>query len=310
MNTFQYELEGDIDFFKELKNITTPHDTESSVCVEDTPRCLITDEPLQNDAVELKCGHRFNYIPLYKEVLFQKCSLLPKNVSTKIVASYTKPTTATSASSALPIVSSSTLLSQHNPNIQTVSYNSSYNLETTKLNYDEIKCPYCRRITPNILPYYPYPEVSKVKYVNVPTNLALKGVSCEYYKHVSGGTDETVCSTLPLYNEIHRLVLCKKHATKLDSSNPKLKTKLTPKLGGSKTTAKTTTTTNDENVIISHHNPAIATENTGCPFLLLSGPRKGCACGKPKWSSASASASAPGSNYCKAHYEKGNSTSS
>lgn len=307
MNSFQYELEGDIDFFKELKNITTTsHD--ATTADSETPRCLITDEPLQNDAVELKCGHRFNYIPLYKEVLFQKCSLLPKNVSTKIVASYTKPTTANSASSALPIVSSSSLLSQHNPNIQTVSYNSSYNLETTKLNYDEIKCPYCRRITPNILPYYPYPEVSKVKYVNIPTNLALKGVSCEYYKHVSGGNDETVCPTLPLYNETHRLVLCKKHATKLDSSNPKLKTKSTPKLGGSKTAANTTAKTHDENVIISHHNPAaaLASENTGCPFLLLSGPRKGSACGKPKWTSASA----PGSKYCKAHYEKGNSTSS
>jgi hypothetical protein len=79
-----YEIEGDIDFFKELKGITTNETVGSAVIleIEDKPveRCLITDEKLRKDHITLKCGHKFNYVPLFKEVIFQKCSMLPKNV--------------------------------------------------------------------------------------------------------------------------------------------------------------------------------------------------------------------------------------
>ena len=325
MNTtsgFTYEIEGNVDFFKELKQIgSTPYDNTISLEVEDKPAlCLITDEKLRKDHVTLKCGHRFNYIPLFKEVLFQKCSLLPKNLSTKIITTYTKHVNApvsTTSSSVTNMHTTTLPTNNHNNgnNVTSVLYNSSYNLETTKLQYNEMKCPYCRTITPYILPYYPYPDVCKVKYVNVPTNLSLPGVSCEYEKFVYGPNDElddifiddkNSCRALCMYNEKYDLMLCTKHLNKLEAGTVSRKpttirkTKIKPKQ-----TANNANNIDDENVIISHHNPATA----ACSFILLAGPRKGCPCEKPMWvpkldslNTGSVSAHAA---YCKAHYNKG-----
>jgi hypothetical protein len=316
---FTYEIEGNVDFFKELKQMgLTPYETVSLEVEDSTARCLITDEKLRKDHVTLKCGHRFNYIPLFKEVLFQKCSLLPKNLSTKIITTYTKHANAhvsTSSSSATNTTTTtlSTINNNHSNNVTSVLYNSSYNLETTKLNYNEMKCPYCRRITPYILPYYPYPDVCKVKYVNVPTNLSLPGLSCEYEKFVYGPTDElddifiddkNSCRAVCMYNEKYDLMLCTKHLNKLEAGTVSRKpttirkTKTKPK--------QTANNIDDENMIISHHNPATAT----CSFILLAGPRKGCPCEKPMWvpkldSLNTGGAVSAHAAYCKAHYNKG-----
>jgi len=296
-----YEIEGDIDFFKELKGITTNKTGVSASAspsavilkIEDKPveRCLITDENLRKDHITLKCGHKFNYVPLFKEVVFQKCSMLPKNVSSKLITTYVKNTPDSSVSS----------------NVSTVLYNSSYNLETTKITYNEMKCPYCRAITPNILPYYPYPDVSRIKYVNSPADLALPAVSCEY--NAKNTTAATICRMNCIYNEKYDMMLCNKHFNKLETdaaataaaasvSTVKRQTRR------GKTTTTTTTTTDTENVIISHHNPATTT----CSFVLLSGPRKGCPCGKPMWIPKtileSSNTHTSDAAYCKVHYEK------
>lgn len=39
---------------------------------DDTDKCLITMEKLDNNSIKLVCGHKFNYIPLYKELENQK----------------------------------------------------------------------------------------------------------------------------------------------------------------------------------------------------------------------------------------------
>jgi hypothetical protein len=316
---FTYEIEGDVDFFKELKQMGSKlNDTSEpiSLAVEDnTARCLITDEKLHRDHITLKCGHRFNYIPLFKEVLFQKCSLLPKNLSAKIITTYTKHTNSSSGSTSVAAANTSntTLLPTNNNqyhNVTSVLYNSSYNLETTKLQYNEMKCPYCRTITPYILPYYPYPDVCKVKYVNVPTNLSLTGVSCEYEKFISGKTDEiddifiderNTCRALCMYNEKYDLVLCTKHLNKLEAGTVSRKPTMTRK---SKAKPKQATDLDDQNVIISHHNPA----TTVCSFILLSGPRKGCPCEKPMWvpklDTLNVGPVSTNAAFCKAHYDK------
>ena len=282
-----YEIESGIDFFKELKQIRATKSSAQasasasasasavSLSVEE-PRCLITDEKLRKDNVTLNCGHRFNYIPLFKEVLFQKCSLLPKNLSSKIITTYTKPAITASAPTTLP-----TNQTNQPSNVTSVLYNSSYNLETTKLNYNEVKCPYCRAITPYILPYYPYPDVCKVKYVNFPSNLALPSVSCEYEKFMSGGTsehDDNSCRALCMYNEKHNLILCNKHLNKLEAKSISSTKKKSSKQN-KPTALIMNSNIDDENVIISHHNPATAK----CSFILLSGPRKGLPCEKAIW---------------------------
>jgi len=288
---FTYEVEGGIDFFSELKQMPAASASASAA----TPRCLITDEPLRRDHITLQCGHRFNYIPLFKDVLFQKCSLLPKNLSASIITTYIKPMLQTASSAASSTDSS-----------VSVMYNSSYNLETTKLQYNEMKCPYCRSITPNILPYYPYPEVSKVKYVNIPPNMSLPAVSCEYDKYISGtqtafATSEHTpsCKSVCVYNEKYDVMLCNKHLNKLE----------TPAAAAAAATTTTTRkskpksiTNDDENVIVSHHNPATSM----CSFVLLSGARKGCPCGKPMWMPKCDGLPVTTNGvYCKAHYAKG-----
>lgn len=263
----QYEVEGEIDFFKELKNISmaavgAAAATNEVVTATDSGKyCLLTDELLRPDAVTLKCGHSFNYIPLYKDVLFQKCSTLPKNISSKITALYTKTSNPNS------IGYSSTLPASFQ-NVQAMTYNSSINLETTKLHYDEIKCPYCRDITPKLLPYYPYPEVNQVKYVNSPSNLCLKGVACEYFKLVN-----KTCDSCPTYSDQYGL-LCRTHMKKVAAAGaniPKPKPKKTKPVNSiishiDPTTVQTTTTISD-------------TTTTKCGFILLTGARKGQPCG-------------------------------
>ena len=280
----QYDIEGDIDFFKELKNISA---TATATTDDDVKRCLLTDDELHPDAVTLKCGHSFNYIPLYKEVLFQKCSTLPKNISSKIMALYTKTV---------------------NQNVQTMMYNSSINLETSKLHYDEIKCPYCRNVTPKLLPYYPYPEVNQVKYVNSPSGLCLKGVACEYYKKfpvkvkinnkspdTATATDEKTCDACPTYNEQYGL-LCRTHMKKVSTVKPKPAVKPAVKPA-----------TKPVNSIVSHIDsttlPVEAIydiDNTKCGFVLLMGPRKGQPCG----CNATSTTTTTTTPLCKRHINK------
>ena len=325
-----YELECDIDFFKELKKIINDKQSQSETPdnTDTSHRCLITDEKLRKDHITLECGHKFNYVPLFKDVLFQKCSMLPKNLSSKLVTTYIK---------SQQLNNSNAIAQSSHHNLLSFNYNSSYNLETTKLEYNEIKCPYCRSITHKILPYYPYPDVCKVKYVNNPPNIALSGLTCEYETFINGG-DNTVfttseskkCQSPCIYNEKYGIMLCSRHLNKLESG-PKGKSRRvstsSSTTNGTNTSpiphlqksppqtrsraSKKITDTNIEtqNVIVSHHNPA----TTVCSFTLLSGPRKGCQCGKSIWIPKTTTSGQYITNtiehsgspaYCKVHYDK------
>ena len=306
---YVYKLENDVDFFKELKQIKMNVSTAAAATTAteaQEPQCLITNEPLQKDHITLKCGHKFNYVPIFNEVLFQKCSLLPKNISSKVITTYTKQTKVNNAQTT-------------NPPVTSLLYNSSYNLEINRLQYDEIKCPYCRSITQNILPYYPYPDISKVKYVNFPANLSLPALTCEYNQFISGGnntvftTNETnMCKCHCIYNKKYDMMLCNKHLNKLEtkpSSPRRPKTRATVKLNPQ-------LNAESQNIIVSYHNPATIAGSPGstggnvCTFTLMSGARKGCLCGKPAWipkmaiyANAIQDTGVP--TFCKAHYSKG-----
>ena len=51
---------------------------------EENNRCLITNEKLKNNYIELYCGHKFNYEALYNEVFYQKTRKLLDNAHLKI----------------------------------------------------------------------------------------------------------------------------------------------------------------------------------------------------------------------------------
>lgn len=63
----KYIIEGNIDFFSELyKSLDEDNDNAN------IESCLITNEPLTDKYVTLKCGHKFNYIPLFNDILNHK----------------------------------------------------------------------------------------------------------------------------------------------------------------------------------------------------------------------------------------------
>jgi len=64
----KYNIEGNIDFFSELyKSLDDTNNSES-----DNNCCLITTHLLTDKFVELNCGHKFNYIPLYNDIFNHK----------------------------------------------------------------------------------------------------------------------------------------------------------------------------------------------------------------------------------------------
>ena len=83
-NTKNYIIDGDSDgavefyFFTQLKNMLnqTPNDETDNNKVglydDQDNHCLLTKEPLDNIHIKLECGHKFNYVPLYREVVMQK----------------------------------------------------------------------------------------------------------------------------------------------------------------------------------------------------------------------------------------------
>ena len=119
-----YIIEDGIDFFSTLKDELETNQVENN---ENT--CLITHQPLEDNYIKLECGHKFNYISIYNEVIYQK-------------------------------------------------YNNY--LEPTHLLMNQIKCPYCRKITNKLLPYINHPLVSYKRGVNYPLKYCMKLYTCEW----------------------------------------------------------------------------------------------------------------------------------
>jgi hypothetical protein len=67
----KYEIEGGINFFAQLYKSLDSEDSEEKT-ENDKDNCLITNEPLIDKYVTLKCGHKFNYIPIYNDLVNYK----------------------------------------------------------------------------------------------------------------------------------------------------------------------------------------------------------------------------------------------
>lgn len=178
-----------IDFFSELsKIVNNKHESpntnaqtilsessEPSNLIISTPTandsteinyCLISKEKLHPNHITLTCNHKFNYIPLYKEVIYQKNKT-----------------------------------------------NTLY--EITKLSSNQIKCPYCRTITNNLLPYIPYPSVKIIKNVNSPEYDCMNATKCSHItKHCDANKITTTCKKNALYYEEENVLFCPAHYKK------------------------------------------------------------------------------------------------
>ena len=138
--------------------------------------CLISKEKLHPNHITLSCKHKFNYIPIFKEISYQKNK-------------------------------------------------SNTSFEITKLSHNEIKCPYCRRITNKLLPYIPYPSVKQLRYVNSPDELCMSAMKCQHTHKCKNPVDVDVdinvdnsdvkgdvkCNKNALYYEVENVLFCVQH---------------------------------------------------------------------------------------------------
>ena len=75
-NSKSYTIEGDIDFYKELYDSLDDPDNQQTEEV-----CLISNMPLSENYVELECHHKFNYLPLFKDIYNHKTKFNSLEVS-------------------------------------------------------------------------------------------------------------------------------------------------------------------------------------------------------------------------------------
>ena len=68
--------EKDKDLFNELLN-----ESESEDDTENNNLCLITQQPLAYNSITLKCNHKFNYDAILDEVIVQKTTRNPLNIT-------------------------------------------------------------------------------------------------------------------------------------------------------------------------------------------------------------------------------------
>ena len=65
-----------------MNNILFKHFLNDESCDENI--CLICNDVLDNNNITLDCGHKFNYIPLYNEVVYQKTKRILDNSKLKL----------------------------------------------------------------------------------------------------------------------------------------------------------------------------------------------------------------------------------
>lgn len=94
-------------------------------------------------------------------------------------------------------------------------------LETTRLHINEIKCPYCRIITPKLLPYIAqYDIIQKKKGVNFPAKYCMKLHSCNWMnknKKICGCDAYTTDSGI--YCAMHHKKIVTKQAIQVQKNN-------------------------------------------------------------------------------------------
>ena len=132
----KYNIENNIDFYKELYSSLYEEDikTNNDVVDDNSDLCLISNLPLKDNFVQLKCGHKFNYEPLYKDIYNHKKRF------------------------------------------------NSLEQSKNKLGLQQIRCPYCRNIQNELLPFYEDLGLPKEIGVNYYDPNNVNGVSYNYIK--------------------------------------------------------------------------------------------------------------------------------
>jgi hypothetical protein len=78
---------------------------------------------------------------------------------------------------------------------EVVQQKATCNLYTNKVKVNEIRCPYCRTITPKLLPYFKYYNNKLIYGVNSPQYLTMQLYNCEYKGNKGTCCGKNACIT-------------------------------------------------------------------------------------------------------------------
>lgn len=284
----KYKIEGNINFFEELnKSLDIDSDEEDN---SESPNvCQITGLPLIDKYVKLNCGHCFNYDSIYTEICKQKFDF-------------------------------------NTYSIENLPFSERQKIKGFGVDYF-IKCPYCRNIQMELLPYYEELDFLKKYGVNTPDPLyrvydrtkykaySQQGYVCYGYNFTKGkcyGTTTTDDKIIPCYNtfatEIPGLgkTYCQYHIKsnvkkyKAEEKQKKMKEKAEMKekkealnKNKIKVTNNVVLQTNIVNEFVPNSDECFNPVNT-CIIPLKIGPRKGLPCGTKVFNNG----------FCKRHYCK------
>ena len=112
-----YKIESNINFYSELYKSLDKEDADEDTDIGEK-KCLITNQPLTEKYIKLYCGHTFNYLPLFNDIVAHKKKFNHMELSTKILSA------------------------------------------------KQLRCPYCRNVQNELLPYYADLGIKQVHGVN------------------------------------------------------------------------------------------------------------------------------------------------
>ena len=180
-----YKIEGNIDFYKELYNsLDYDSDTETNTTTNTTTNtktinniCQITGSELKDKYVTLECSHKFNYDALYTDICKQKFDF----------NSYTS---------------------------DVLSSNDLKKIKDSNVDY-YIKCPYCRNIQLELLPYYEELQFTKKYGVNTNDTDYRVVRTSNFQSNSNNGS-----YTYKMYGYIFKKEICCKMVTKNNKQIP------------------------------------------------------------------------------------------
>ena len=278
----KYNIEGGIDFYAELyKSLDIEEELE-----EDKNVCLITNQPLTDKHVILVCGHKFNYIPIYKDIVNHKKKFNGMEGGNSILGAneIRCPYCRKKQDNLLPYYEELGMAKVHgvnfyDPNIKQVNYNSN--------NHQNCMFKYVNK---NYDPSKPESDINS-KYLT-DTKCWHYGSQIQLYNDLNPSQPITYGDT-NYYCYAHKKIMIKKYKIeqkqkeKEEAKASKLKAKEDAKvakelekqkLKEEKQKTKLNKKKPDENIVLGPSNILLESFE-GCIAILKSGPNKGKHCG-------------------------------
>jgi len=246
-----YTIEGNFDFYKELYE--SLDDSDNNTDEQLAQVCLISNTPLTKHFVELECKHKFNYVPLFKDLVNHKTKFSTLDTHRLKVNEIRCPYCRNKQGNVLPYIEEIGVPKEHGVNWINMELMSTSNVVDLKLG----QC--C------------WGNGNECSAIHVLTNGSSNLDYC-YYHYKLTAKKAMMAQKLKQKLELKALIAqakAEEKQKKLDAKNELKNAKALERANKKKPLVVNT----DENVILSADTMSV------CQAILKSGPRKGEACG-------------------------------